>query len=555
MGDFPMKDIIDHIGIIIDSLPSYVLAVSSNGILVYMNKKAEVFLKNKGIALGVSNIYEIAKRHQVSDENENVNFCNTLENILVERKVIKDNIYQFVLHGRKRYFSMSINPILDQEVFSGSLVICNDVTEEYIKDIQLKEERQKFIDISTELKSKCDIIEILRNREKEHLMHLKDVINNISEGLIVLDNKGKFNFSNKAVFYIIEINPGEIVHYPNINKRYETINLEGQYVELKELFKSNISIKNLVLLMVDKLSGEEKYIEFNVNPIFNNKKELVYTIITLKDVSSIMKHSMELEKINILKDEFFTVMSHELRTPLTLIYSSLQLAFDIYGEEITPNLEKTLNRININCSRLLKLINNILDISKAEAGFLVMNPVSFEVVSTTEMIVNSVNNFAESRLIELIFDTNEEEMYVKLDKDKYEKILLNLLSNAIKFTPESKSILITLHVNENGFTLSVKDEGVGIPESKLQYIFDRFAQVNSSLSRRAEGTGLGLSLVKKLVELMGGSISVKSQVDRGSEFVVNFNEVSMEPVENLEEYSIVNSNIKGKINIEFSDID
>jgi two-component system, OmpR family, phosphate regulon sensor histidine kinase PhoR len=550
-----MKDIIDHLDIIMDSMPSYVFAVSIGGILNYMNKKAITLFKNEGISLDVKNIYDIANLYEISDEDVEFDASSTLNKILIEGKVIKDKIYKFAKNGSSKYFSITINPLIQYDTLSGSLLICNDITEDYIKDIQLKEERQKFIDISTELKTKCDIIEILRNREKEHLMHLKDVINNISEGLIVLDNKGKFNFSNKAVFSIIELNPGEIVHYPNINKRYETANLEGMYVELKELFNSSISIKNLVLLMVDKNSGEEKYIEFNVNPIYNKRKELMYTIITLKDVSNIVKHSMELEKINTLKDEFFTVMSHELRTPLTLIYSSVQLAYDVYGDEITQNIEKTLNRININCSRLLKLINNILDISKAEAGFLVVNPVSFEVVSTTEMIVNSVNNFAESRMIELIFDTNEEEMFVKLDKDKYEKILLNLLSNAVKFTPEGKSILITLEIKKDGFTLLVKDEGIGIPEAKIPHIFDRFAQVNSSLSRRAEGTGLGLSLVKKLVELMGGSIFVRSEVDCGSEFIINFKEVSLEAVENLEDYSIINSNIEGKINIEFSDID
>lgn len=550
-----MKDIIDHLDIIMDSMPSYVFAVSIDGILNYMNKRAITLFKNEGISLDVKSIYDIANIYKISDENGDVDACSTLDKILIEGKVIKDKIYKFTKNGSSKYFSTTLTPLIQHDTLSGSLLICNDITENHIKDIQLKEERQKFIDISTELKTKCDIIEILRSREKEHLMHLKDVINNISEGLIVLDNKGKFNFSNKAVFSIIELNPGEIVHYPNINKRYETANLEGMYVELKELFNSNICIKNLVLLMVDKNSGEEKYIEFNVNPIYNKIKELMYTIITLKDVSNIVKHSIELEKINTLKDEFFTVMSHELRTPLTLIYSSVQLAYDVYGDEITQNIEKTLNRININCSRLLKLINNILDISKAEAGFLVVNPVSFEVVSTTEMIVNSVNNFAESRLIELIFDTNEEEMFVKLDKDKYEKILLNLLSNAVKYTPEGKSILITLEIMKDGFTLCVKDEGIGIPEAKIPHVFDRFAQVNSSLSRRAEGTGIGLSLVKKLVELMGGNIFVRSKVDCGSEFIINFKEVSLEAVESLEDYSIISSNIEGKINIEFSDID
>ncbi len=214
--------------------------------------------------------------------------------------------------------------------------------------------------------------------------------------------------------------------------------------------------------------------------------------------------------MNKLKDEFFTIISHELRTPLTIIYSSLQLAYDIYPEDINLNIDKILKRINQNTARLLKLINNILDISKAEAGFLTLNNEYFDIVLETENIVNSITNYANSKNINLIFDTTKEEEEVWIDKDKYERILLNLLSNAVKFTPENKSIYVTLKIYKNNFKLIVKDEGRGIPKEKIDCIFNRFAQVNSSLSRSAEGTGIGLSLVKKIVDLMDGEIKVYS---------------------------------------------
>lgn len=559
------------------------------------------------------------------------------------------------------------------------------------EDIKLKEEREQFLNISTELKTKCEIIEILRNREKEHLMHLKDVINNISEGLIVFDNNENFSFCNKAVYSMLDVTSSDFVQKVSLYDKYKIKCVDHPGMELKELglkkFKSRIPVKNLVLLMEHNLTGEMKYIEYSSNPILNHKKELLYTIITIKDITEVKRHelhaeeqarfikdvvdtmdvpvavvdypemnikltnkkfdsmaesfsgeksngvelvnknaselfrskadsglykalqlcgalnkeytfspyelndenndkrfyklkfkpfrgklgsinrvyihalditeeinhSLELEKITNLKDEFFTVISHELRTPLTIIYSSLQLAYDIYGREITPNIDRTLGRINQNCSRLLKLINNILDISKAEAGFLTLNITNFDIVCVTETVVNSVNFYAKSKGIDLIFDTNVEEAGISLDKDKYEKILLNLLSNAVKFTPEGKQILINLTIEEEYVELSVKDEGMGIPEDKLESIFDRFAQVNSSLSRRAEGTGIGLSLVKKLAELMDGTVRVNSEMEKGSEFIIRFNNVYLEGTQE-ENYSMVDANMNDKINIEFSDV-
>lgn len=604
------------------------------------------------------------------------------EKKLSEIELVKNRYFTIIILGKTSCVELYIFETTDE-------VLQNRKKFEY-NQTNLVEEREKFLNISTELKTKCDIIEILRNREKEHLMHLKDVINNISEGIIVIDNKGKFNLCNRAAYSITELNIGELLNTSALFKKYNIVSVDNnkEIIDIYEyVYKNHIPIKNYVVKMIEKNTNAEKYLEINSNPIFNIKKELVYTIVTLKDVTeakiheliaeerarfikdvvnnldvpiavvdypeltyklinkkhkdmskhlresnlgveefigrtahqvleehlsqdffSIMKrvgekgkefsvspytiidrngseryykfkfspykdalgnvnrihihglditdelnHSRELEKVTRLKDEFFTVISHELRTPLTIIYSSLQLANDIYKDEITPNVEKTLNRISQNCSRLLKLINNILDVSKAEAGFLTLNNSCFDVVSVTENIVGSVNLYAKSKGIDLVFDTNEEECLVYMDRDKYEKVLLNLLSNSIKFTPENKQIMVVLDIQKESFSLRVADEGIGIPQGKINYIFDRFAQVNTSLSRRAEGTGIGLSLVKKLVEYMEGNISVFSTEGKGSEFIVTYKKTNMQS-EPYREVATIDTTINYKIDIEFSDI-
>jgi nitrogen-specific signal transduction histidine kinase len=394
----------------------------------------------------------------------------------------------------------------------------------------------------------------------------------------------QINAEEQAAFVRNVVNtidvPIAVLEYPElkyklINKKYDSMmrymvhtgdSIVGQSVE--EVFFSNMNenLQKILFLVGEKGNeytyspcsiidekGNERFYKFKFMPYRNLNDNITRVHIHGLDITEEVNHNIELEKVTKLKDEFFTVISHELRTPLTIIYSSLQLVNDIYGDEITPNINKTLFRINQNCSRLLKLINNILDLSKAEAGFLELNNVSYDIVYVTEFIVNSVNLYAKSKGIELIFDTNEEECEVNLDKDKYEKILLNILSNAIKFTPEGKQILVELLVESENVTLKVKDQGIGIPENKIDFIFDRFAQVNTSLSRRAEGTGIGLSLVKKLVELMEGNIKVKSKEGKGTEFSMIFKKQGGQ-TPNTTNLVRLDSSMGDKIHIEFSDI-
>lgn len=675
---------------IIESIPYYIYVTDLSGGIRYINSRFESFLQQQNI-VKIKNAFEMPGILEFQDENgKNVSTQDfPLFRTLKYEEKIENLVLKFNNNGTKNYISFFSSPIYNDNKFVGAINIMKDVTDEHSQKKKLQNERENFLNISTELRAKCDIIEVLRKREQEHLTYLKHVINNISEGIMVFDSNGKLSLCNKAVYSILKLRTIELIDDTFIMNKYEILDT-FENVKVNKLydkyFKFGIYIKNRVLKFTDKKTNETKYIEINSNHSLNKDRKFNNSIITLKDVTEtklheinseeqarfindvvntvdvpiavldypqfkyklinkkykdiieyinnknftyneamdrnvieILKsindenglevlsnivdngleytcppycikddkgreryykmkfipyenkdkskrlhvhgvdvteeinHNLELEKVTRLKDEFFTVISHELRTPLTIIYSSLQLTYDVYKDDITPNMDKTLSRISQNCIRLLKLTNNILDISKAEAGFLSINNADFDVVDLSETIVRSVNTYAVSKGIELIFDTNEEECSIQLDKDKYEKILLNLLSNAIKFTPEEKTILVQLDIYPNYFELIVKDEGIGIPEDKIDSIFDRFAQVNSSLSRRAEGTGLGLSLVKKLIELMNGTIHVNSVEGKGSEFIVRFNRVYSE-VNEENNYVMISENIRNKINLEFSDI-
>ncbi len=265
----------------------------------------------------------------------------------------------------------------------------------------------------------------------------------------------------------------------------------------------------------------------------------------------------EIVEYDKLKTAFFANISHEFKTPLNLILSTLQL-LNSYLKKCNDNncsvdKDKYISIMKQNCFRLLKLINNLIDITRIDSGFISLNLQNENIVSIIEDTTMSVVEYAHNHGIDLQFDTEIEERIVACDVDKIERIILNLLSNAVKFTRPGGSIWVNLKEEKQHIILSVKDTGIGIPTDKLNAIFERFRQVNLTLTRDHEGSGIGLSLVKSLAEMHGGTIDVKSKLGSGSEFIVRI------PAETLHEENInlSNSIYTGQVelaSIEFSDI-
>lgn len=258
-----------------------------------------------------------------------------------------------------------------------------------------------------------------------------------------------------------------------------------------------------------------------------------------------------------IKTEFLANISHELRTPLNVMLSALQLLelYESSGDIVykTEKAKDKISCINQNGLRLLRIINNLIDITKLDAGFLQLNLENINIVEVVENLVLSTVDYVENRNISLIFDTEEEEIFIAIDYDKIERVVLNLLSNAIKFTNPGGLITVDIKLKENNVLIIVKDTGVGIPEEKQDHIFERFTQIDNSLTRNADGSGIGLSIVKSIVELHNGKIYVDSKVNEGSTFTVEL------PVRVLENNAIelnkdISSNINTKINLEFSDL-
>lgn len=261
-----------------------------------------------------------------------------------------------------------------------------------------------------------------------------------------------------------------------------------------------------------------------------------------------------------LKTEFFANLSHEFRTPINVIFSAVQLhelkLKTLSSESISMELFKQTKIMKQNCYRILRLVNNLLDVTKIDAGCFELDNSNQDIVSLIENIVLSVADYIESKGLSLVFDTDVEEKIIACDQEKIERIMLNLLSNSIKFTPCGGSIMVNIEDKIETVCIRVKDTGRGISKEKLNIIFERFVQVDKSLSRDNEGSGIGLALVKSLVEMHDGTISVKSKESEGTEFIINIPCKLLDKVtSNKDSYlGDSNKNSTEKINIEFSDI-
>lgn len=270
----------------------------------------------------------------------------------------------------------------------------------------------------------------------------------------------------------------------------------------------------------------------------------------------LQKSLQEREASEKLKTEFFCNMSHELRTPLTIILNGLHFILKKHEEDIEKDgeLKKMFLKIKQNALRLLKLVNNLLEISRIDAGMISREPENLNIIKIVEDITMSVVLYAQQKDIELIFDTELEEKIIAIDEDGIEKIVMNLLSNAIKFTPSGGKILVNIYEDKEYLNISVKDSGIGIPEDKLQFIFERFTQVNDSeLIRMAEGTGIGLAIVKSIVEMHKGKIEVSSKKNEGTEFIIRLPNRIIEN-KDIGTTKKLDQEIVNSINIEFSDI-
>ena len=271
-------------------------------------------------------------------------------------------------------------------------------------------------------------------------------------------------------------------------------------------------------------SGEETWVSTTKAPLFDKSGQIMGTFGISRDITERMRAQAELqaakeaaEYADRAKSDFLANMSHELRTPLNAIIGFAEILRDEIIGPIRPEQRELVVDIHTSGRHLLNMINDILDLSKIEAGTMDLDFETFSVVDAMEEVNTIVNALASKKQIQLAQEFDQD-ITVTADKTKFKQILYNLLANGVKFTNEDGRVTTKFEISDNSLLIQVIDTGVGISPEDQEMLFQAFTQVDTSKARAHEGTGLGLALTKRLVELHGGEIWVESTVGEGSTF-------------------------------------
>ena len=524
---------------LLDKIPYEIFIKDTNGIYQYVNLATEKKLGIKKEEIIGKNDYDIRPKTlaHICDESDK----SVLENgdkEFVEDKIINDNI-----ETRYEIFKALLNNDKDKVKIGG---IAKFISEDKSLQISINENSNKIMNNPKILNSSSVYYGILKD--------LKSAVKCNEVGLYLYDkNKNAMILNN---------------HFGEDEAFFEesyniTMNIEKNYFynyecKIEEKLNFN-SVKYIYLLKINNNLLGCIHIYYENKPKKINEEFIKYICIILsfiKDKKN-LKHAVEIES---LKSEFFANLSHEFKTPLNIILSTVQLVMnyiEVNNEYPDYNMfNKCLSNIKQNSYRILKIANNLIDMSKIDGNFYSINMGNYNIVEVVENIVQSLAEYMKDNKRNIIFDTMEEEIITACDPDQIERIILNVLSNAMKFTSHGGNIYVDMEVNDrcNKVIIKISNDGEKINFEDRLRIFERFTQSESLLTRRAEGTGIGLTLVKSLVKLHNGEVYVNTEFEEGTQFCI---ELPIRKIKNFKNNNVREKSIVSKVekfNIEFSDI-
>ena len=544
---------------LLDKLPYQIWLKNDQKRYIYINKLGAE-------KLGLSKEQIIGKSDYEFREYDIAEKCNETDTEVLEKKVdiyneehskiddyeIWHKVYKFILNRESK-----------REIIGG---VAREISLDKNLQLEFESNLMSYSNIDEEKK--------YNNKKVVHslLKEIKNIVEykNISIYLYDKDNE-KFKFylseneKENKLTSDIHINKDienklcskEIIKnkYEEIYNKLEKFKGEKENLEIRHIELAN-KLFALVVITYDESENYFSKKDSYLNEILSKIGYIVKQIENNSEIKCISEKKKELEdviKLESMKVEFLSNMSHEFRTPINIILAITQL-LNMHNKSLSDEKYKEyLNVLKQNSYRLLRLINNIMDITKVNSDSDQLNLVNCNIVSVLEEIVMSTVLYASEKKRNIIFDTDNEEIILACDEDKIERIMLNLISNAIKFSECDTDIEIKIkrNVDLNRVYISVKNYGSNIEFKDREKIFERFYRVDNSLNRKNEGCGIGLFLCRKFIEMHGGEIFLDN-IDNGTQFSfylpINITE------EKINNPIIQKDSLIERCNIEFSDI-
>lgn len=385
--------------------------------------------------------------------------------------------------------------------------------------------------------------------EKEELLFNK-MISTIGDYIFIFKDEKLFYLNNEALEFL-GIRNRESILFESMEILYEEILKKQVYSKEKK------SIDSYEEIIFKNINGGYSNGEFYTIPFGDNYKIIIINDITKKNnalrLNKYLKDKLEEENI---KGEFFTNICHELRTPINVISSALQLNnLNIENRNI-KSIERNNLVIKQNCLRLIRTINNFIDANKISEGQIETNIMVLNVVEVVENILDASSEYISKKKINFVFDPDFEEIFIAIDSEFLERIILNLLSNSVKYGSENGNIYVKIYFEGKDLVIMIENDGIAINYDEQKYIFDKFTKSNKALNRTQEGSGLGLYISKSLMKMQGGDLKVDIYEGHGNRFKLYFYDVDLFKETDRTEHIFNNNyyNLKERAEIEFSDI-
>lgn len=342
-------------------------------------------------------------------------------------------------------------------------------------------------------------------------LKLQTLVQTLVEGLITLDTSKKIALFNPAMVRLTSISEKEAIGKTCCELFHASVCKEKCYFQSVMHFNQDVVDMEFE---IQKKDGSQIPVLTTVCLLRSEKKEVIGAIGVFKDIA-------KLKEVEKMKTDFVSMVTHELRSPLTVIQgmsSKISENLEDFKRGKFPEAQPFLEAIQRNSGRLLDLVNDLLDLSKLEA-----HPQLFledvEIAPLIQQCVFSMETLAKKKNIQMICELPARLPVLSLERNRIEQVFVNLLSNAIKFTPEKGKIICCVQEEETQIRCTVEDTGKGIPADSLEKIFDKFQQIHDVESRHKGGTGLGLAVVRTILEAHGGKVWAESELGKGSRFI------------------------------------
>jgi PAS domain S-box-containing protein len=382
-----------------------------------------------------------------------------------------------------------------------------------------------------------NVLEDVEDEKNKVLNLAKDLkkfqlaVENAYDSIIITDVEGIILYANSAAEKTTGFSIGEL-----IGKKAGTIENWGGLMTkeyYQKMWKTIKEDKKPFTDVIDnqKKNGEHYKTRISISPVLDNNNELTYLVEVERDIT-------EEIKLDRAKSEFLSLVSHQLRTPLSTMRWYIEMLISGDAGEVSVEQKKFLNEVEVGTLRLLKFVNALLNVSKIELGSVSIEPEPVDVELACEIAFKPLVNLIKEKNIKLVKRYPDEKSIINLDPTIFQIIIENLLSNAIKYTPVGGEVVLNVVKAKTDLLITIKDTGYGIPEEEKPRIFDKLFRGGNIITKDVEGTGLGLFIVKTLIDICGGKISFDSEVGKGTTFSVSLPLTGMPKIEGTKELEI-----------------